>query len=119
MRFLADENIPQSTIIALEKVGHDVFDIKKQNRGLRDSALMRIANDQQRIVLSADKDFLGLHRSQKGPCAVVIADMNVVSIPRLMDVLEKLFSELGDSLNNAACIVENDRVRIKTQNRND
>ncbi len=56
MKFLADENIPQSIIRQLREQGHQVKDIKKTPKSLTDAQVISLAHNA--IVLTFDKDFL-------------------------------------------------------------
>lgn len=59
MKFLVDENIPQTIIRTLKQKLHTVYDIKiKQKRGSSDESLYQIAFDKRHIILTFDKDFL-------------------------------------------------------------
>jgi predicted nuclease of predicted toxin-antitoxin system len=60
MKFIADVNIPQSVIHALESNNHNVLDIKKSKLKAPDTELIRIARKQKRIILTLDKDFISL-----------------------------------------------------------
>ena len=58
MRFLADENISNSLIKTLRSLNHDVIDLKeKKLQGLNDNLLVKKANEENRIILTHDKDF--------------------------------------------------------------
>lgn len=59
MRFLADENVARSVVLALRNAGYDVFDIKETGwQGKSDDFLIKQALKNKRIILSHDKDFL-------------------------------------------------------------
>ncbi len=60
MRFLADANIPQSVITYLISKNHDVLDFKKVNLTAKDVEVIKIAQQENRIILTLDKDFIGL-----------------------------------------------------------
>lgn len=58
MKFLADENIANDVVHALRNAGHDVLDVKEQSLyGTSDQQLIQLAFEQQRIILTHDKDF--------------------------------------------------------------
>lgn len=58
MKFIADVNITNLVIRYLRKKGHDVTDIKKSNPKASDLEIISIANNENRIILTHDKDFL-------------------------------------------------------------
>lgn len=57
MRVLADENIPKVLVAALRESGHDVVWIHEVSPGVSDHEVLRIARDQERVLLTFDKDF--------------------------------------------------------------
>ena len=65
MKFIADVNIAKTVITSLRKKGHDVIDIKKLNRTISDTEIIKLALKENRIVLTHDKDFLALTQYPK------------------------------------------------------
>lgn len=58
MNILVDENIPRSTVKALESMGHDVRDIRgTAEQGTPDPDLWQLAQSEQRILITTDKGF--------------------------------------------------------------
>lgn len=58
MKILVDENIPNITIWQLQKMGHDVKDVRgTDNEGITDEYLREIAQREQRLLISTDKGF--------------------------------------------------------------
>jgi len=57
MRILADENIPGKAVQGLREGSHDVLWIRESSPGFTDPEIMRIAVEQQRIIVTFDKDF--------------------------------------------------------------
>ena len=58
MKFLADENIANSVVQKLRNLGFDIKDVKENNlRGAADRTLIRIADKEERIIITHDKNF--------------------------------------------------------------
>jgi predicted nuclease of predicted toxin-antitoxin system len=57
MRLLADENFPKPTVEALRAQGHDVTWARTVFPGAKDTAILRRAIAEKRIVVTLDKDF--------------------------------------------------------------
>ena len=74
MRLLADENFPRPTVEALRAQGHDVTWARSDFPGAKDSAILRRAIDEKRIVLTLDKDFshLAVLPSETRDCGVIL-----------------------------------------------
>lgn len=57
MRLLINENIPLASVVALRDAGHDVASITELSPGISDEAVMAIAHDEHRIVVTFDRDY--------------------------------------------------------------
>ena len=57
MRFLVDENTGHVVARWLMSQGHDVFSVFKEARGLDDDSILSRAFEEDRIVITSDKDF--------------------------------------------------------------
>lgn len=58
MKLLADENFPQSLISALQKKRHNIKRIQRAARGISDTRLHVLAKQENRIIITFDRDFL-------------------------------------------------------------
>ncbi len=57
MSFLADENFPRPALVALREAGFDVAWVSEDSPGVADEAVLNLANEQSRTLLTFDKDF--------------------------------------------------------------
>ena len=58
MKFLADENIARSVVQELRNHNFDIIDVKENDlRGATDRTLIRIADKEERIIITHDKSF--------------------------------------------------------------
>lgn len=57
MKLLANENFPLTSVRILENAGHDIKYIGKDHAGVKDSVVMDIAIDEQRTILTFDRDY--------------------------------------------------------------
>lgn len=73
-RYLADENIPAPTILALRAAGFDVVAISETAAGSPDDHVPTIARDQGRVLRTFDLDMGGLifERRLPAPAGVVL-----------------------------------------------
>ncbi len=56
IRLLADENFPLASIEILE-VKYDILSIAKLHSGISDSEIIKLANREERLILTFDRDF--------------------------------------------------------------
>ena len=57
MKFIADENLGSQVPRYLKEQGIDIISIKELATGLPDIEVLEIANQQERILITLDKDF--------------------------------------------------------------
>ncbi len=65
MRFLADENVEKTIVDLLRQRGFDVRFIAEEIRSVDDDDLLALAHQEQRILITNDKDFGELAFHQK------------------------------------------------------
>ena len=57
IKLLADENFPIASIEILENEKYDVLSISRSHSGISDIEIIKIANREQRLILTFDRDF--------------------------------------------------------------
>ena len=67
MRILADENFPLETVDALMREGHDVIWARIRCPGARDTELLDLAEGEDRILVTLDKDFWQITVQRRKP----------------------------------------------------
>lgn len=56
-RFLANENTPGDAIVAARQAGHDVAWMVERHPGAADSIVLQLAQQENRVLITFDKDF--------------------------------------------------------------
>ena len=115
MRFLADENFPQSAVAALRSLGHDVAWVRADAPGTPDRDVLQWAFGEDRILLTFDKDFGELARGPGLPASGGIVLFRVPT-PRGKEPgrqLAALIASRKDWCGHFS-IVEPGRVRMRT-----
>ncbi len=62
MKLLADEGVDAAIVARLRLGGHDVLSVAELAPGITDNAVLDLANGEERVLLTVDKDFLGRQR---------------------------------------------------------
>lgn len=57
MKLVVDESVDASIVIRLRSDGHEVIYIAEQSPGISDLKVMEIANREQCVLVTSDKDF--------------------------------------------------------------
>src|SRR5271156_2201934 len=67
MRFLADENVSRLVIDSLQATGHDVKSVSATSSGASDGDVLALADRENRILVTEDRDFGELVVRQRLP----------------------------------------------------
>jgi predicted nuclease of predicted toxin-antitoxin system len=57
LKFVADENLDRQIVERLREDGHEVWYVAEMAPGVSDQEVLNLANDEQAVLLTADKDF--------------------------------------------------------------
>jgi len=73
LKWLADENIPVASIRFLREAGENISSVVECDPGANDEAILRLARDEDRGLLTFDRDFgeLVFRRQLLAPPAIV------------------------------------------------
>ncbi len=111
MKFVADVNIAQKVIILLRQSGHEVLDVKKLNPLTLDTEIIKMAIRENRIILTHDKDFLGLTTFPKYHVGIIVIRLTIQNAShhykKLKEVLEKYDEEI---LTNSLTILNEESI---------
>ena len=118
MKFLLDVCAASRSMHALlAGLDHDVLSASETAPRATDSALLALAYDEDRVLITEDKDFgelVFVHRLPH-PCIIRFVDMQVAE---KVAAMRELLEHHGDSMHEGALIVvTRSRVRIRTGRR--
>lgn len=114
MKFLTDENIGYKTIKPLRELGFDIKSILEINKGSSDLKILSLANKEERILITSDKDFGELVYLNKFiHSGVILLRLNNDSSESKFKVLRKLFEIHLRQLGKAFTVVTESKVRIR------
>jgi len=57
VKLLANENFPKASVLLLRSLGYDITSIGEDNPSVSDQSVMEIAEAEQRIILTFDRDY--------------------------------------------------------------
>jgi len=114
MRLLANENFPGDAVEALRRQGHDVFRVRTEAPGPRDKEVLELAQTQDRILLTFDKDFgeLAFKHGLPARCGVVLFR---IFVPSPEVAARKVVTALASRADRggAFAVVEEHRIRLR------
>lgn len=105
--WLADENIPSHAIAFLRRCGEDVLAIAETSPGATDQRVLALACDQDRILLSFDRDHgdLIFNRGAVPPRAIVYLRLYPPQPEALEGILSGLISLGKDALDGQFTVI--------------
>jgi predicted nuclease of predicted toxin-antitoxin system len=113
MRFLADENCDFTVVHALREAGHDVLCVSEITPRAEDSEVIKLADDEKRIVLTEDKDFgqLVYSHGQK-TLGVIFLRFPTSARRQISRAVVDLVKQQGEKLAGCFITVQPGRIRI-------
>ena len=115
IKFLADENIAPSLVLALRAKGYDIKDIKEERLfGLSDEGVVKLARQQSRIILTCDKDFGNLMKFplQVHKGVVLLRFSNLAPLNLIKRFIPLLETKLKDKLTGSLVIIKDNYIDI-------
>lgn len=110
-KLLANENIPRSLVNMLKNMGIDIVWLGESGeRGLSDIQVITRANNENRVILTRDKDFMRRALIEKVATGVIFLATPVTkdNIPKLAKTISKLLAVAKSKL----AIIYNDHVEL-------
>ena len=114
MRFLADESCDFGVVRALRAVGYDVAALTEITTRSLDDEVIAQSYDENRILLTEDKDFGQLVFASRADSAGVI----LIRFPgnarqSLQATIVNLIQERGDEIRNAFVVAQPGHIRVR------
>jgi predicted nuclease of predicted toxin-antitoxin system len=107
VQLILDENFPKAAVVALRKEGHDVLWIREFAPGTKGKDLLLLAAQQQRIVLTLDKDFQYLSfKPESGKYGVILFRVHPAVSDKIIPVVLKILSLEFDWFGNVSVVSE-------------
>lgn len=115
MNFLADENSALSIIVRLRADGHLVARMAEIAQGDPDTSVLDIANQQNAVILTEDKDFGELViRDQIQAVGVILIRLDGFSPTERAEIIAKVVKDHERELSNAFTVIKPRTVRIRS-----
>ena len=113
MKFLADENIGLSVVQPLRNLGVDIKSISEISPGISDPDVLNLADNENRILITTDKDFGELvylkKLTHKG---VILLRLTKDTARNKLEVLSRVLVQSDLNLENSFTVVTETKIRI-------
>lgn len=108
MKFLADVNIAQLVIRFLRNRKYNVLDTKKDFLLESDTKIISIAQQENRIILTRDKDFIELVKLSKYQVPTIVFRVTDQKPENIKNYLEKLLADTEEEILAKSLIIIKD-----------
>jgi predicted nuclease of predicted toxin-antitoxin system len=113
IKFLADVNIEKKIVDCLFSHGFDVKWIPDYNCSMEDAALLDLANNENRILLTNDKDFGDLIFLQKKiSLGIILFRVKGEKTKEKIELLEKLISNHKEMIAHHFIVITRNKFRF-------
>lgn len=114
MKYLADENIEKPIVDWLRDKGEDVYYVPEESPSLKDSEIINIAKEENRILLTNDKDFGELvFRQKKVPKGVILIRAANQSSSNKLELIKDLLKKAEKEIEENFVVVNEAGIRIR------
>ena len=114
LRLLANENFPGPLIRELRRLGHDVSSVKESMRGATDREVLEHARQDNRLVVTFDKDFGELAYRARLPVGsgIILFRLSGPS-PEIDNARALTALESGIDWSGSFAVVTDERIRVR------
>jgi len=114
MRFVADENVSRRVVERLRTFGFDVTLIAGALSGISDTEVLKVAEAEDRILITEDRDFGELVvRQRLDVRGVILLELDRLSNTAEADRVAEVVAANADKLLGNLIVIEPARVRIR------
>ncbi|MFH1117181.1 MAG: DUF5615 family PIN-like protein [Pseudomonadota bacterium] len=116
MKFKIDENLPLEFAPVLQAVGHDAVTVREESlSGATDREVLSVCCSEDRVLFTLDLDFsdIRLYPPQETP-GIIVFRVQSQDKRHLLRLLDRVIPLMGDRLRKKLWIVEEDRIRIRS-----
>jgi len=116
VNFLADEGVDEAIVERLWFEGYSVWYVAEMQPGMTDDLVLELANQQEALLLTADKDFgelvFRLNRLTQG---VVLLRLAGLSLESKAEIVALVIRQYLSELTGAFTVIAPGHIRIRQQ----
>jgi predicted nuclease of predicted toxin-antitoxin system len=115
MRFIVDESTGPAVAACLRDLGHEVFSVYEESRGIDDTSLIQKAFEEVWIIITNDKDFgERVYRDRLPHRGVILLRLEDERAPNKIATVQRLLDNYADRLPNAFVVATETKVRLRS-----
>jgi len=114
MKILADENIEKPVVVKLRSEGHQVLHVSEIAPSITDVAVLRLANQENAVVLTEDKDFgdLIFHQHYAAPGVILVRLPDGFSSTEKAGIIAQVINQHQNELFYAFMVIMANKIRL-------
>jgi predicted nuclease of predicted toxin-antitoxin system len=114
MRLLADENVEPIVVEWLRVTRHDVLHMLEADPGAPDTVVLERARDEQRVLITYDRDFGELvFRTGAVTAGVLLLRLSPAAPAERLVLLQARWTLFADRLEGSFVVVADHKVRVR------
>lgn len=114
MKFLVDVGVGKKIENFLKINGYDVLSVREIDARAKDLQILKWAFDDQRMIITMDKDFGELvFNSSKQHAGVLILRLEDADGDAKVEVIKNILSNYSDRLKSNFCVYQDGKLRIR------
>ena len=114
VRIIADENIDNFIIHTLRNDNYEVISIKESYRGIKDIEIIVLANKNECLILTEDKDFgEWVFSHGMNSIGILFIRYDEKELKDITKTIQALLKEYGDTLYNKFTVITKNKIRIR------
>jgi predicted nuclease of predicted toxin-antitoxin system len=114
VKLLADEGVDAAIVARLRSDGHDVVYIAELSPGTNDEVVLHLANTDERVLLTTDKDFGELvFRLRQSAFGILLVRLPGLPSLNKADAVSEVIGEHGGEMAGAFTVLSPGLVRIR------
>ena len=114
MTLVIDENIDEPIVEALKELKLKIISISEISPGITDDEVLDIANHENAVILTSDKDFGELvFRKRLVNKGVVLVRLHGISADEKKSIIREFVNNYLDKIENSFSVISKNNIRIR------
>lgn len=114
MKFLVDVGVGVGVESCLKKAGYSVLSMREVDCSAQDIEILHLAVEEQRMIVTMDKDFGELVFNSGIPHAgVLLLRLENATGEQKSEIVEKIINKYADQMAGYFCVYQDGKLRIK------
>jgi predicted nuclease of predicted toxin-antitoxin system len=114
LKFLVDAGVGKAVEEWLRKSGCDTKSVREINPQAKDAEILHLAESENRMVITMDKDFGELvYNSKLTHSGVLILRLEAATGSEKVAILKNILNEYSEKISGKFCVFQDGRLRIR------